>query len=63
MYFITCEIDCQSRFYDETGCSGLVNWDDPEGWDEEKGGSRAQDGEHNVHPWLIHVNVWQKPLL
>ena len=35
MCFIICEIDCQSRFYDETGCSGLVNWDDPEGWDEE----------------------------
>ena len=22
----------------ETGCSGLVHWDDPEGWDEEEGG-------------------------
>ena len=22
----------------ETGCSGLVHWDDPEGWDGEKGG-------------------------
>ena len=22
----------------ETGCSGLVNWDDPEGWDGEGGG-------------------------
>ena len=30
----------------ETGCSGLVHWDDPEGWDEEGGGSRAQDREH-----------------
>ena len=46
----------------ETGCSGLVLWDDPEGWDGEgcgKGGSGC--GTH-VHPWLIHVNVWQKPL-
>ena len=41
----------------ETGCSGLVHWDDPEGWDGE-GGSGW--GTH-VHPWLIHVNVWQKP--
>ena len=30
----------------ETGCSGLVHWDDPEGWDEEGGGSGVQDGEH-----------------
>ena len=41
----------------EAGCSGLVHWDDPEGWDGE-GGSGW--GTH-VHPWLIHVNVWQKP--
>ena len=30
----------------ETGCSGLVHWDDPDGWDGEGGGSGAQDGEH-----------------
>ena len=30
----------------ETGCSGLVHWDDPEGWGGEGGGSRVQDGEH-----------------
>ena len=30
----------------ETGCSGLVHWDDPEGWDGEAGGQRVQDGEH-----------------
>ena len=29
----------------DTGCSGLVHWDDPEGWDRE-GGGRVQDGEH-----------------
>ena len=23
----------------EAGCSGLVHWDDPEGWDGERGGS------------------------
>ena len=22
----------------DTGCLGLVHWDDPEGWDEERGG-------------------------
>ena len=25
---------------------GLVHWDDPEGWNGEGGGRRAQDGEH-----------------
>ena len=30
----------------ETGCSGLVNWDDPEGWDGERSGRGAQYGEH-----------------
>ena len=29
----------------ETGCSGLVHWDDPEGWDGEGGGMGVQDGE------------------
>ena len=30
----------------ETGCSGLVHWDDPETCDGEEGGRRVQDGEH-----------------
>ena len=30
----------------ETGCSGLVHWDDPEGWDGEGGGRGVQDEEH-----------------
>ena len=30
----------------ETGCSGLVHWDDPEGWDGEGSGRGVQDGEH-----------------
>ena len=42
----------------ETGCSGLVDWDDPEGWEGEGGGSRVQDGEQTpVHPWVIHINI------
>ena len=46
----------------ETGCSGLVHWDDPEGWDEEEGGRGFQDGGHMyTHPWLIHVSVSQNP--
>ena len=30
----------------ETGCLGLVNWDDPEGWNGEGGEGGVQDGEH-----------------
>ena len=30
----------------DTGCSGLVHCDDPEGWDGEVGGRGVQDGEH-----------------
>ena len=30
----------------ETGCSGLVHWDDPEGWHGEEGAREGQDGEH-----------------
>jgi len=30
----------------DTGCWGLVHWDDPKGWYGEGGGSRIQDGEH-----------------
>ena len=30
----------------DTGCSGLVHWDDPEGWYGEGGGRIIQDGEH-----------------
>ena len=42
----------------DTGCSGLVYWDDPEGWDGEGGGRGVQDGE----PTADSCNVWQKPL-
>ena len=34
------------RWMHDTGCSGLVHWDDPEGRDGEGGGRGIQDGEH-----------------
>ena len=38
----------------ETGCSGPVHWNDPEGWDGEGGGRGVQDGEHIcTHGWFI----------
>ena len=30
----------------ETGYSGLVHWDDPEGWDGKGDEREGQDGEH-----------------
>ena len=30
----------------DTGCLGLVHWDDPEGWYGEGGERGVQDGEH-----------------
>ena len=34
------------RSMHETGCSGLVHWDDSGGWDGEGGERGAQDGGH-----------------
>jgi len=43
-------IDIENKFIPgsmhDTGCLGLVHWDDPEGWYGEGGGRRVQDGEH-----------------
>ena len=44
----------------EAGHSKLVLWDNPR--DRVGGSGRGiQDGGTHVYPWLIHVNVWQKP--
>ena len=47
----TCIISCMKRVASpgsmhDTGCLGLVHWDDPEGGYGEGGGKRVQDGEH-----------------
>ena len=47
----TCKISYVKRITSpglmhDTGCSGLVHWDDPEGWDGEGGRREVQDGEH-----------------
>ena len=41
----------------DTGCLGLVHWDDPEGWYGEGGRRMVQDGEHIL--WQIHFDIWQ----
>ena len=40
-------------------CSGLVYWDDLERWDGRGRWEGGSGWETHVHPWLIHVNVWQ----
>ena len=42
----------------DTGCLGLVHWDDPEGWYGEGGRMGVQDGEH-MYTRGGHVDVWQ----
>ena len=43
----------------DTGCSGLVHGDDPEGWYDEGGGRGGSEWGTRVHPWQIHGDVWQ----
>ena len=60
----TCIISYKKRItspgsIQDTGCMGLVHWDDPEGWHGEGGGNGVQAWGTCVHPWWIHVDVWQ----
>ena len=41
----------------DTGCLGLMHWDDPEGWYGEGGGRGGSGLGSRVHPWQIHVDV------
>ena len=65
----TCIISYMKRIaspgsMDDTGCLGLLYWDDPEGWYGEGGGRGVQDREHvytrgGCCQRAIHVDVWQ----
>ena len=43
----------------DTGCLGLVHWDDPEGWDGEGGEKGCSGWGTHVYLWRIQVDVWQ----
>ena len=43
------------------GCSGLVHWDDPKGWDGEVGGRGFQDGD-TCTPVAESCQCMAKPL-
>ena len=45
----------------DTGCSGVVHWDDSEGWDGEGGGSGVQDGEH-IYAHAGFKSMYAKPI-
>ena len=61
----TCVISCMKRVASpgsmhDTGCLGLVHWDDPEGWCGE--GGRKEEGSGwgaYVYLWRIPFDVWQ----
>ena len=62
MYITICETDDQSEFNAWNRALKASALDQPRGmgW-----GGRWEGGSGwgtHVHPWLIHVNVWQKPL-
>ena len=48
----------------DTGCSGLVHWDDPEGWYGEGGGREVQDVEHTyTHGGFMSMYVKTNTIL
>ena len=62
MYITKGETDHQSRFDAWDKVLGPVHWDDPEGWDGERRWEGDSGWGTHVYLWLIHVNLWPKPL-
>ena len=59
----TCIISFMKRIaspgsMQDTGCLGLVHWDNPEGWSGEGGGG-VSGWRTRVYLWWINVDVWQ----
>ena len=60
----TCVISYKKRITSpgsmhDTGCLGLLYWDNPEGWYGEGGGRGGSGWGTCVYLWQIHVDVWQ----
>ena len=60
----TCIISYKKRVaspgsMQDTGCLGRVHWNDPEGWYGKGGWEGGSGWGTRVHPWQIHVDVWQ----
>ena len=62
MYIIIYETDHQSRLdaWDRVLRAGALGWSRGMWWRERW--ERGSGWGTHVHPWLIHVSVWQKPL-
>ena len=59
-----CILSCKKQIaslclMQDTGRLGLVHGDDPERCYGEGGGGGGSSLGMHVHPWWIHVNVWQ----
>ena len=62
MCITICEIDCQSKFdaWNRALKASVLEQPRGMGWEGRWEGRGSGWGTH-VHPWLIHVNVWQNP--
>ena len=59
MYNIIYEKVASPGSVHDSGCLGLVHWDDPEGWYGEGGERRVQDGD-NVYTWGGFMLIYGK---
>ena len=60
----TCIISCMKRVASpgsmhDTGCLGLVHWDDPEAGTLGMGREEGSGWGTQVYLWWIHFDVWQ----
>ena len=62
----TCILSCKKRItslgsIQDTGCLGLVHWDDPEGWYRERGGRGFKIGNTCI-PVVDSCQCMAKPI-
>ena len=64
----TCTISHMKRIaipssMHDTGCLGLVYWDDPEGWYGERGWREVQEGEHMYNGGRFMSRYWKTNII